>query len=81
MVVHLERNVVTHLACHIRNAIVVDVTIGSTRVTSIARPSVSAVDESLHGGNHIAVHTLRLDLEAVSQRGKCGMCPARSTVH
>lgn len=71
----------THLAGHIGNTVVVHVTVGSSRVSSIARPSVTAVDESLHGGDHVAVHALRLDLEAISQRGEGGVCPAGATVH
>lgn len=69
------------LAGNIRNAMVVHVTVGSTRVSSIARSSMSAVDKSLDGRDHIAFLTLGLDLKAITKGRKSGMSPARSAIN
>jgi hypothetical protein len=68
------------LAGNIGDTIVEHVTVGSSGVSSIARTGMSAVDQGLDRGDDIAVNALGLDLEAVTNRGKGRMSPARAAV-
>jgi len=54
------------LASDIRNTILVDVSVGSTRVTSVAATSMTTVNHSLDGWDHISFLSTGGDLDSIS---------------